>query len=155
MATTPSVEVPVEPKFTIPFHEGELFRIEMDRVTIIDSMGVRARDCDVLVDGVRILGGQAAVVLDRETDRSYEGGLPTHPQRIIAVIVKAKTDSDAAARLAPLVAEDETTRHAVALVVQHPQDGSEVRRWEISDARLLVRLSQGKWTWLEFSGDAT
>lgn len=152
MAQAGSIEVPIEPKISIPFHESEIIRVEVGRTTIVDSVPVRAADCDVLVDGERLHGCQAAVVVDNEPARSYEQGLPTAPQRILGATIKTRPDSDDEARLEALITEDETARHDVALVVLDAVNDTEVRRFEVTDARLIVPARLGKWTRLEFVG---
>lgn len=144
MAHAGSIEVPVEARITIPFHEGELIRIEMERVTLIDKKPVRARYCDILVDGQRLHGVQALVVLD-QSDTS----------RIAGAVFKAlesKADED----VARLTTEPETTRHDIEVQLRDPDDGQVLRAYKITDARVLAHtlIDAPKWAWLDFIGTA-
>lgn len=144
MAQAGTIEVPVEARITIPFHEGELVRIEMQRFTLIDQVPIRARDCDILVDGARLHGVQAVVVLDRGSER------------FAGVVFKTKPDSKAETDVVRLTSESETTRHEVEVQLRHPEDGSVVRSYKMSDARVLahVLIDAPKWAWLDFIGAA-
>lgn len=142
MPNTPAIEVPVTPRVTIPFHEGESVRIEIDRTTVVAGVPVRARDCDILVDGERLRGVQAVVVRDFGDTRT------------VGVVIKTKRP-EGAADVEKLTTEDETARHGVTVHLGSPETGDPIRSYLTADARVIAQSVDERWARLDFVGAPT
>ena len=137
MAEAGTIEVPVTYRKTIPFHEHEMFRVELGRSSIVrnwvgDTVHVvRGRDCDVIVAGNRVRLVQDVVVLDRSTRGN---------ERIIGMILKVRRDKGS-----PLEMGQETLDELAALeagfeahFLVRDADGHVLRTYGLDGGRVLI-----------------
>lgn len=128
----------------IPFHQGELLRVEIGRTTLVDvkpipparysleRIPVRARHCNVLVNRRRLRGVQCIVVVDKPEI----SGEHLRMARIVGIVVKTRRDEPKAdiewlRGLAPI---DVVLVH---VTVEHPDTGESLFELGVGNCRIL------------------